>query len=236
MTPENGVAPKRILVVSASPRPDGNSRMLAEAFREGAEASGHIVEIVEANEVMGGGFLRDCRKCRRPDGSCSIPDTFGDFVHNSLIGADGFVYATPLYYYGMAAIMKNFFDRTVCYISASYPRHDEVVEALVGKRSALLMSAEEQFPAANLGVVSQLQEIARYFHQPFVGVVNGVGNKRGEVRYDPEDPLAAARRLGERFFDVHYSDYSIYAERPNAVWPEAREASIDAEVSVYDDA
>jgi hypothetical protein len=114
--------------------------------------------------------------------------------------------------------MKNFFDRSVCYIAASYPRHEEVVAGLVGKRCALLMASEERFPAANLGVIAQLQEIARYFHQPFVGVVNGVGNRRGEVRLDPADPLGAARELGARMFDTHYSDYRLDSERPNAVW------------------
>lgn len=227
---------RRILVLCASPRPDGNSRMLAEAFHEGAEGAGNSADIADVNGIMSGGFLRDCRRCRLPDGSCAIEDGFAEFVHERVATADGFVYATPLYYYGIAASLKSFFDRTVCYISASYPRHNEVVQAFVGKPSALLMASEEAFPAANLGVIHQLQEIARYFHQPFVGVVNGIGNKRGEVRFDPADPLEAARRLGERFFELHYSDYNIHAERPNAVWPEAREVAVDSEVSVYDDA
>jgi multimeric flavodoxin WrbA len=235
VSPGGDAARRRILVLAASPRPDGNSRLLAEAFREGATAAGHDVDVVDLNEVMTG-LLRDCRRCRLDDGRCGIDDGFGDFVHDRVVGADGFVYATPLYYYGMAASLKNFFDRTVCYIAASYPRHAEVVDGLVGKRSALLMSSEEAFPAANLGVISQLQEIARYFHQPFVGVVNGVGNKRGEVRFDPMEPLAAARRLGATFFEAHCSDYDIAAQRPNAVWSQAREDAVDAAVSVYDDA
>jgi multimeric flavodoxin WrbA len=226
---------KRVLVLAASPRPDGNSRMLADAFKAGGQAAGHRVDVVDLNDVMAG-TLRDCRRCRAPDGSCSIEDGFADFVHESVVGADGFVYATPLYYYGIAASLKNFFDRSVCYISASYPRRDEVVAALVGKPSALLLSSEEAFPAAGLGVIAQLQEIARYFHQPFVGVVNGVGNKRGEVRFDPADPCAAAHRLGERFFATHYSDYDIAAERPNAVWPEARQGVLDAQIGAYEDA
>lgn len=59
----------------------------------------------------------------------------------------------------------------VCYVAGSYPRHQEVAAALVDKRSALLMSAEETFATASLGVVSQLQEISRYIHHEFLGVI-----------------------------------------------------------------
>jgi multimeric flavodoxin WrbA len=227
--------PKKILVVAASPRPDGNSRQLAAAFAQGGRQAGHLVDVVDLNQVMSG-LLRDCRRCRRPDGTCAIDDGFGAFVHDSVLPADGLVYATPLYWYGMAASLKNFFDRMVCYIAASYPRHDDVAAGLVGKRSALLMSAEETFATANLGVVAQLQEISRYIHHEFLGVVYGVGNKRGEVAFDPAEPLAAARRLGADFFERHHSDYNLEAVRPNAVWAAARRQAIDSEVSTYDDA
>jgi multimeric flavodoxin WrbA len=99
--------PKKILVVAASPRPDGNSRLLATALQEGGREAGHQVDVVDLNLVMSG-LLRDCRRCRRPDGSCAIDDNFGAFLHDSVLPADGLVYATPLYWYGMAAAMKNF--------------------------------------------------------------------------------------------------------------------------------
>jgi hypothetical protein len=111
-----------------------------------------------------------------------------------------------------------------------------VAAALVDKRSALLMSAEETFATASLGVVSQLQEISRYIHHEFLGVIYGVGNKRGEVAFDPAAPLVAARRLGTQFFERHHSDYNLEAERPNAVWAAARQQAIDSKVSTYDDA
>jgi len=224
----------RLLILCASPRPDGNSRLLAEAFADGARGAGHEAGVVDLNHWMTG-LLRDCRACRGADGSCSIQDRFDQLVHQLVVPADGLVYATPLYWYGMAAALKNFFDRLVCYVSASYPRHDEVAAGMTGKRSALLMSAEEAFPGANLGVVAQLQEVSRYLHHEFLGVVYGVGNKRGEVRFDPSEPLEQARRLGSRFFERHHSDYRIDSARPNAVWPAARASRQDAELGAYGD-
>jgi multimeric flavodoxin WrbA len=207
----------KVAILCASPRSDGNSRLLAEALREGAKGAGHDVELVELGAVMNG-LLRDCRRCRLPDGRCSIEDGFGDLVHDSLVPADAVVYATPLYFYGMAATLKNFFDRLVCYISASYPRRAEVTSGIVGQRTALLLASEENYPTAAAGVLHQLQEITRYMHQEFVGVVNGVGNRRGEVALDPADPVEAAGRLGAELFERHYSDYRLDSQRPNAVW------------------
>jgi hypothetical protein len=123
----------------------------------------------------------------------------------------------------------------VCYLSASYPESEQVVAAMAGKRSALLLASEERYPALAIGVVAQLQEMSRYLDHQFVGVVNGVGNKRGEVALDPADPLGAARQLGTNLFDVHYSDYRIDVERSNAVWSRARASGIDAEVGGYGD-
>lgn len=225
---------RRIVVLCASPRTDGNSRALADALADGAHERGHLVDVVQIGDVMTG-MLRDCRRCRLADGRCAIEDDYETFVHERLIPAHAVVYATPLYWYGMAAALKNFFDRLVCYISASYPRHAEVVEGLKNKRVALLLASEERYPAACLAVVNQVQEISRYFHHQFVEVVNGIGNKRGEVAFDPDDPLGDAHRLGARIFELHHSDYNIDSVRPNAVWASARTAADDAAVSPYSD-
>jgi multimeric flavodoxin WrbA len=229
-----GTEQRRILVLCGSPRVDGNSRALADALVEGARGRGHAAEVVQLGEVMTG-MLRDCRRCRLADGRCAIEDSYEQLIHEQVIPADALVYATPLYWYGMAATMKNFFDRLVCYISASYPRQAEVVEGLKGKRIALLLASEERYPSAGIAVVGNIQEVSRYLHQQFVEVVNGIGNKRGEVRFDPADPLAAARALGRNMFDLHHSDYDIDAARPNAVWAQARETNYDASLSPYAD-
>jgi multimeric flavodoxin WrbA len=226
--------PHQILVLCASPRTDGNSRALADAVAEGAREGGHAADVVQVGEVMTG-MLRDCRRCRLPDGRCAIDDGYEKLVHERLLPADAVVYATPLYWYGMSAALKNFFDRLVCYISASYPRHAEVIEGLKDKRAALLLASEERYPTAGLAVVAQVQEISRYFHHQFVEVVNGVGNKRGEVDFDPSNPLSAARRLGAGIFELHHSDYNVDSARPNAVWSRARETADDEATGPYGD-
>jgi len=218
-TPQSGPAGgrMRVLAVSSSPRRAGNSSLLAEAAMEGVAEAGHRGELVHlADHVQG--FLRNCRECRRADGSCAIEDGYSDLLLAQVLPADALVLATPVWWYGMSAQLKNFFDRMFCYYAASYPDHEAVRRRLMGKRVALVMSAEESNLSARLAIVHQLQEVCRYLHHSLVGVVTGIGNKTGEVRDDPSRPLLAARELGRRLFDIEETDYKMDTVRPSRVW------------------
>jgi len=207
----------KALVLSSSPRRNGNSALLAEAVSEGLAESGHQAELVFADDFLHG-FLRDCRKCRKPDGECSIKDGFRSVFLDHYLPAHGFIAATPIYWYGTSAQLKAFFDRTFCYYAASYPHSTEVIQNMQGKRIGLLLSSEETFPMVSGAVICQIQEFSRYTRSTFVGVVHGYGNSRGDVLRDPCEPLKAARHFGSEFFTRHASDYQIDIVRPGRMW------------------
>jgi len=206
-----------VLVISSSPRRDGNSRLLADAALEGAQAVGHAADLVVLDDHLHH-FLRDCRRCRDETGRCTIDDGYATLLRDRVLPADGIVFATPLYWYGVSGQLKTFFDRMFCFIAASEPDSDRYVKGLVRKRLGLLLSSEETYPGATLGVIAELQEYARYMHSDLVGVVRGIGNKRGDVRQDPADPLAAARDLGRTLFERPSTDYRIDTDRPGSTW------------------
>ncbi|ONI90101.1 NAD(P)H dehydrogenase [Actinosynnema sp. ALI-1.44] len=208
---------KKVLVLSSSPRRDGNSWTMANAAAEGARAAGHDVELVHLNDYVQGLF-RDCRTCRDAAGACTVGDRYDELLLDKVVPADGLVVATPLYWYGMSGALKTFYDRLFCYTSGSAPDGDAVVPGLTGKKVALLISCEESYRGATLGLTAQFQELARYLHQDLVGVAIGVGNSRGEVRCDPSSPLEQAADLGRRLFDIRVTDYRIDTERSNRVW------------------
>jgi multimeric flavodoxin WrbA len=207
----------RALILSSSPRRDGNSAKLAAAVRDGFSEAGHDVELVYANDFLSS-FLRDCRQCRKSDGTCAIDDGFGSVFLDSYLPADGFVAATPIYWYGVSAQLKAFFDRTFCYYAASYPQSGDVIDRMQNKRIGLVLSSEETFPMVSGGIVSQIQEFSRYTRSTFVGVVHGYGNSRGDVTRDPNDPIGCARRFGREFFTRHATDYQIDTPRSGRVW------------------
>jgi multimeric flavodoxin WrbA len=207
-----------LLILVGSPRRNGNSALLAAAVRRGAETSGATVAIRFLDDALAG-FLRDCRACRLPSGECSIDDGFRRLFFEDYLPARGVVFCSPVYWYGLSAQTKAFFDRTFCYYAASYPGSAEVVARMSGKRVGLALASEETYPGAALGIVHQIHEFARYTHSEFVDVVRGIGNSRGEVARDPADPITAAEALGRRMFAQRYTDYRIDTPRRGQVWP-----------------
>jgi multimeric flavodoxin WrbA len=214
----------RVLIVSSSPRRDGNSRQLAEATAEGAREAGDSAQVVHLDDHLRY-FLRDCRQCRDADGRCTIDDGYESLLREEVVPADAIVFATPIYWYGVSGQLKTFFDRMFCFIAASEPEAEQFAAGLVRKRLALVISSEETYPGAALGLIQEIQEYARYMHSDFVGVVRGIGNKRGDVRLDPSDPIGAARELGRTLLERKSTDYRLDTERPGSTW-----ASLGAEV------
>jgi multimeric flavodoxin WrbA len=208
-----------VLGLSASPRRDGNSFLLTEAAIEGAREAGHDAELAHVDDHVRH-LLRDCRRCRDEAGRCTIDDGFESLLRKKVLPAEAIIFGTPLYWYGVSGQLKTFLDRIFCYIAASEPEADMFVEGLMRKRLALVIASEENYPGAPLGVVHEIQEYARYTHSDFVGVVQGIGNKRRDVLRDPSDPLERARDLGRRLADLRTTDYRLDTERPNTTWPQ----------------
>jgi len=208
---------KSVLVLASSPRRDGNSYRLANAAMEGAQEAGHRAELLYVDDYVRH-FLRDCRQCRAKDGESALEDRFKELFLEHYLPADGIVFATPLYWYGMSGQLKTFLDRSFCYYAASHPNSKENATRMAHKKIGLVLSSEESYPAAPMGVVHSVQEFCRYNQCDFVGMVQGIGNKRGDVESDPNEPLKAAHNLGKRLFSTLYTDYRMETERRGSVW------------------
>jgi multimeric flavodoxin WrbA len=209
--------PRKLLILVGSPRRAGNSATLAKAVQRGAEVTGAQVALRFVDDFISS-FLRDCRSCRLPSGECSIADQFRTLFFKDFIPARGVVFCSPVYWYGLSAQTKAFFDRTFCYYAASYPDSARVIDGMSRKRIGLVLASEETYPGASLGIVHQIQEFSCYTHSEFVGVVRGIGNSRGEVGSDPSDPILAAEQLGREIFERKYSDFQIDTQRSGRVW------------------
>lgn len=98
----------KILVLTGSPHPNGNSSTLADNFIKGAEAAGHKVFRFDAAFKQ----VHPCIACNScgMNGSCVFKDDF-EFVRTHIIDADMVVFATPMYYFGFSAQLKSVIDR-----------------------------------------------------------------------------------------------------------------------------
>lgn len=151
----------KVLAINASPRRDGNSSLLVEAAVLGAQKAGHNVTLLQLDDFVEEA-LRDCRSCRRADGSCSIPDDYERLLIEHMLPAQGLLLATPLYWYGMSGRLKTAFDRLFCYMSEGYANSNTILDGLPGKRVGVLIACEESYQGATLGLRAQFQELTRY--------------------------------------------------------------------------
>ncbi len=101
---------KKILILSGSPRKNGNSDFLCDEFERGAAEAGHDVEKIRVAEKKIG-YCRACYACK-DTGVCAIKDDMTDILQK-MIDADVIVLASPVYFYSIDAQLKTLIDRTV---------------------------------------------------------------------------------------------------------------------------
>ncbi len=102
---------QKILILSGSPRKNGNSALLCQEFARGAKEAGNEVELI---------FLRDkkiaycqaCYYCKEHNGTCIIKDDMAQIL-DKLQACDIIVLASPVYFYSVNAQMKAVIDRIV---------------------------------------------------------------------------------------------------------------------------
>jgi multimeric flavodoxin WrbA len=101
---------KKVLILSSSPRKQGNSNALCDRFMEGAiEASHQVEKVVLAEKKIN--YCTGCYACSK-NGKCAQKDDMAQIL-DSMVAADVIVMATPVYFYTMCAQMKTVIDRTV---------------------------------------------------------------------------------------------------------------------------
>lgn len=98
----------KILVLTGSPRENGNSNTLASHFIRGAREAGHEVTRFDAASSN----IHPCIACNScgMNGPCVFKDDF-ETVREHLVPADLVVFATPMYYFGISAQLKAVIDR-----------------------------------------------------------------------------------------------------------------------------
>ena len=101
---------KKVLIISASPRKEGNSDLLCNEFARGAKEAGHDVEKIRLAEKKIA-YCTGCYACQKLK-RCVQNDDANELVEK-MLSADVIVLATPVYFYSMDAQLKTLIDRTV---------------------------------------------------------------------------------------------------------------------------
>lgn len=107
----------KILVLSGSPRLNGNTTKLVKTFKEGAESAGHEVTVIDVCRKNIKGCLA-CEYCHgKGHGECVQKDDMQE-IYELLKDTNMLVLASPIYYHNTSGQLKCTIDR---FYSALYP-------------------------------------------------------------------------------------------------------------------
>ena len=177
----------KITLITGSPRRNGNTSAMADAFTKAAEAKGHQVVRFDA-AMMNTGGCRACMTCYKTGKACSFDDDFNTIAPH-ILDADAVVYAMPVYWYSIPAQIKGVIDRVFSLVIGG--------KDIAGKRCGIITCCEEHDPTAMDGVTQPLKRSFELLKWDFAGAVciPGVLNE-GDIA--ATDGCAQAAALAEK--------------------------------------
>ena len=152
----------KVLVITGSPRKNGNSATLADHFIKGAKEAGHEVVRFDAAFKK----VHPCIACNScgMDGPCVFKDDF-EFVRKHIVGADCVVFATPMYYFGISAQLKAVIDRFYAINGSIH----------VPKKAVLLMTYANTAASEAVPIKSHYEVLLKYLGWTDAGQVIAPG-------------------------------------------------------------
>lgn len=155
-----------ILVLNGSPRPNGNTSTMVNAFVEGATESGHNISVVPVCQKKIAGCMA-CEYCHKVGGGRCIQQDDMQEVYPLLEQAEMIVLASPIYYH-------SFTGQLQCAINRIYAL-DKPKNL---KKAALIMSSGSNH--VYCGAIYEYQNsFLNYLKLEDMGIYSAFGKENG---------------------------------------------------------
>ncbi len=177
----------KVIAFNGSPRKGGNTFILIKYVLNELEKEGIESEIVQLTEKELRGCI-SCYKCiENKDKQCSVKSDAANEYIEKMLGADGIILGSPVYFIDVTPEMKALIDRTGFVARANGRMFRNKVGAGVAA-------------VRRLGAVHTLDTIDHFFfanEMVLVGRGIGFGREKGEVEKDMEG-IEQVKSLGQR--------------------------------------
>jgi multimeric flavodoxin WrbA len=177
----------KILGLCGSQRKGGNTEFLLNEALQGARQEGAEIELYSVS----GKDIKPCDGCHAcmKTGECHIQDDMQD-IYKKMLAADGIIFGSPSYFYGMSGQAKTIIDRTT-----ALNRPGRSLANKVGGVVAV---------GGSLGLASILKDIYFYMVSKQMlpaNFVAGYGLQKGDTA-QLENGIKAARELGKQMVQI----------------------------------
>ena len=158
-----------ILILSGSPRKNGNTDLLVEAFSKGASEK-HHVDVVSVHDYKVSPCM-GCNTCFTSEGNTCVQKDDMSFIYDKLANADMLVIASPVYFYGLSAQLKAVIDRC----------HNPIRDTFHIKKATLILVGAASLPELFDSILTQYRLCLNFFHIEDAGhvLVRGAKEKGG---------------------------------------------------------
>ncbi|WP_035488134.1 flavodoxin family protein [Alicyclobacillus contaminans] len=173
------------IVLYGSSRRQGNSELLADRVLDGIPHTKRYLMDLKIQPIV------DQR--HSPAGFADVDDDY-DALIQEVLAHDALVLVTPLYWYGMSGLMKNFVDRWSQSLRQPGLGFRERMQAIPGY--VVIAGGDHPHEKAK-PLVQQFQLIFDFMGMSLDGWVIGEGNRPGDVLAD-EAALRSAAALNQR--------------------------------------
>ncbi len=146
-----------ILIITGSPRKNGNTEIMAGIFAEAAREAGHQVTVRKLSENKVNPCIA-CKYCFTHDGVCVQNDDMNEILKD-LNQTDMLVLASPIYWFDVSAQMKCFIDRMYAFAKKGF--HIKSIAMLLNS------GADGVYDAAEV----QLKAMASYLKWEIKGII-----------------------------------------------------------------
>ena len=179
---------KKIVVLTGSPRKNGNSFAMTDGFVNACEGKGYKVDRFDTAFMKIGGCVA-CDTCYKAGKACSHEDDFNK-IAPIVEAADVIVFTCPVYWYTIPAQLKAAIDKFYCFFIG------EKVSSMAGKKAALITCWEDVRTDAGDGVLFAYKKTVELMNWSSIGevMISGV-NKVGEIHQT--DGIAQAIKLAD---------------------------------------
>ena len=152
---------KNIVVITGSPRKNGNSFAMTDSFIKAAKAKGHTVTRFDAAMMKLDG-CHACETCYKTGKPCSFDDDFNT-IAEAILDADALVFTMPVYWYSIPSKIKSVIDRIYSLVVGG--------KDISGKECALIVCCEEDDVTVLDGVRIPMERTAALNKWKMIGEV-----------------------------------------------------------------
>ncbi|WP_155592399.1 flavodoxin family protein [Lysinibacillus cavernae] len=172
-----------IAVIYGGNRPNGNVETLTKLATQGL-----IVEEIYLKDTIIQPII-DMRHAE--EGFSEVNDDYNAIIER-ILPHDILIFATPIYWYSMTGMMKNFIDRWSQTLRD--PNYPDFKAMMSSKKSYVIAVGGDQPYMKGLPMIQQFQHIFDFMGITFEGYILGEGNKPGDIVQDSK-ALSAAECL-----------------------------------------